>query len=144
MSICIAPWWLLTRIDDVLDKTECDDALRRSDGPWLASVINAGVSSHLGRVMGIQTVETTNFHLRKVAGVDLSEVATKPRQVESGLRGLFGIGAQVIIEASILAAFRSLRVIPERDFVSLEEAIVELYSRVSNHNGIITKSDNQR
>lgn len=91
--------------------------------------VNSGVSSHLSSVIGIVALEAINFHLSKLVNVDLSEVATKPALVESGLRKLFGNGAQIIIKAIILAAFRSARIVPDRDFLSLQDAFVEMYSR---------------
>lgn len=93
------------------------------------SWVNSAVSSHIGSVMGVATVDTINFHLRKISEVELSDVATKPMLVENGLRKLFGRGAQVVIKAVIFAAFRSARLVPDRDFVSLEEAMIELFKR---------------
>lgn len=91
--------------------------------------VNNAVSSHIGTVIGPGTIDTINFHLRKLVGTDFSEVATKPGQVEDGLRQLFGRGAAVVIKAAIFAAFRSARLVPDRDFTSLEEAITEMYRR---------------
>ena len=93
------------------------------------SWVNNAVSSHVGTVIGPGTIDTINFHLKKLVGVDFSEVATKPALVEDGLRQLFGRGASVVIKAAIFAAFRSARLIPDRDFTSLEEAIIEMYKR---------------
>ena len=91
--------------------------------------VNSAVSSHLSSVLGIGALEAVNFHLSRLVNVDLSEVATKPALVESGLRKLFGNGAQIIIKAIILAAFRSARIVPDRDFLSLQDAFVEMYRR---------------
>ena len=79
--------------------------------------------------MGVATVDTINFHLKVMVGADLSEVATNPALVEKGLRRLFGRGAHVVIKAAIFAAFRSARLIPDKDYVSLEEAMTEMYRR---------------
>lgn len=104
--------------------------------------VNRAVSRHLGGILGFTALETINFHLRKLVGTDLSQVGSEPKLVESGLRKLFGVGAQVIIEATIVGAFRSAHIIPERDFVSLEEAIAELYAHASSQdrNGLKSKA----
>ena len=104
---------------------------RSVDRQWHVYQANTIVSNQLAAMMGRSTVETINFHLRLLVGVDLSHVASEPRLVESGLRTFFGSGAAVIMQAAILAAFRSVHLIPERDFISLEEAIEEFCSRAS-------------
>jgi hypothetical protein len=93
------------------------------------SWVNNAVSSHVASIMGVATVDTINFHLKVMVGADLSEVATNPALVEKGLRRLFGRGANVVIKAAIFAAFRSARLIPDKDYVSLEEAMTEMYRR---------------
>ena len=102
---------------------------RSVDRQWLVNHANTAVSNQLGAMMGRSTVETMNFHLRLLVGVDLSQVASEPRLVESGLRTFFGSGAAVIMQAAILGLFRSVHLIPERDFISLEDAIEEFCSR---------------
>ncbi len=81
--------------------------------------------------MGIGTVESINCHLRKLDGVDLTQIASEPRLVEIGLQKLFGVGAKVIIHASIFAAFRSVSIIPDRDFIGLEDAFKEIQHKVT-------------
>lgn len=114
--------------DNPADKIGYDRSLDRQSLIYQA---NSFVSNRLVIVMGSSTLETINFHLRLLVGVDLSHVASKPSLVEGGLRTLFGSGAWVIIEAAILAVFRSEHLIPERDFRSLDEAIEELCSLAS-------------
>lgn len=131
----------MVKSNDVVKSRIGDD--RSPDRQWLVHQANNAVSSQLGAVIGSSTMETVNFHLRLLVGVDLSHAASEPRLVESGLRTLFGSGAQVIMEAAILAVFRSADLIPERDFSSLEEAIGELCSRASISHWNSTKADNE-
>jgi len=119
----------MVKSNDVAKSRIGDD--QRPDRKWLVHHANSVVSSELGAAIGSQTMETINFHLRLLVGVDISHVASEPKLVERGLRTLFGSGAWVIMEAAILAVFRSANLIPEKDFNSLEEAIDELCSRAS-------------
>ena len=131
----------MVRSNDIAaDKIGSD---RGFDRQWLVRQANSVVSSQLAAVMGSSTLETINFHLRLLVGVDLSHVASEPRLVESGLRTFFGSGAGVIMEAAILAFFRSVHLVPERDFISLEEAIEELCSRASISHWNSTKADHE-
>ncbi len=109
---------------DIAEDTTCP--YRNFDMQRLIDHADSVVSSQLGEVIGSSTVETINFHLRLLVGVDLSHVATEPRLVERGLQSFFGSGAGVVMEAAILAMFRSMHLVPERDFASIEEAIEEL------------------
>lgn len=120
-----------TLVDMVGSKEIAADKIghdRSVDRKWLVHQANTTVSNQLVAMMGRSTVETLNFHLRLLVGVDLSHVASEPRLVESGLRTFFGSGAAVTKQAAILALFRSVHLIPERDFISLEEAIEEFCS----------------
>ena len=119
---------LVTPIEDAGGASQLGTPAPSADEEFV-SWVSTAVSSHIGSVMGIGTVDTINFHLRKIADADLSDVATKPALVENGLRKLFGRGAQVVIKAVIFAAFRSARLVPDRDFASLEEAMIELFKR---------------
>jgi hypothetical protein len=113
---------------------------RRVHQQWLVHQANTVVLNQLVEMMGRSTVETINFHLRLLVGVDLSHVASEPRLVESGLRTFFGSGAAVIMQAAILAMFRSVHLIPERDFISLEDAIEEFCSQAPNSHWNSTKA----
>lgn len=114
---------------------------RSVDRKWLVHQANTIVSNQLVAMMGRSTVETINFHLRLLVGVDLSHAASEPRLVESGLRTFFGSGASVIMQTAILALFRSVHLIPERDFISLEDAIEEFCSRAPISHWSSTKAD---
>lgn len=128
--------------DNAADNIGYDRSLDRL---LLIEQANSIVSSRLEVVMGSSTFETINFHLRLLVGADLSQVASNPSLVEDGLRTLFGSGAWMLIEAAILAVFRSEHLIPKRDYRSFEEAIEELCSLalINNLNDPIANHQSQ-
>jgi hypothetical protein len=88
--------------------------------------VNGDVLAHLENIMGSGVLESINHHLRIQVDADLSQVVSHPSTVEAGLRKLFGVGSKVIIEQCIYAAFRSVGLIPDRDYRSLKDAIDEM------------------
>ena len=102
-----------------------------SQPEYLADNLNKAVVAHLEQRMGASTLKTLNFHLELICGVDLSRLASDPSGVEKGLRVLFGRGAEEIMRASIFAAFRAARLVPQKEYGSLEDAFRELYGKIS-------------
>jgi hypothetical protein len=96
--------------------------------------INRSVLQHLENVLGPIVLVTINYHLRKVANVDTSELMSKPAEIESALHKFFGAGSKIIIQQCILAIYRSVGLIPDRDFVSLEDAVREVRSKADQSN----------
>jgi hypothetical protein len=93
--------------------------------------INSAVIEHLTQLLGASTLDSLNFHLGKLTGADLAQVATQSKALDSGLRVLFGKGAKVIIRASLLPAFRAAGFVPDREFEGLEEGIRDLQKRLA-------------
>ena len=91
--------------------------------------INNDVLVHLDKILGSNVLSAINHHLRISVNVDMSKVASEPRLVEAGLRKFFGPGTKVVIDQCILAAFRSVGLVPDRDFISLEDAILEILDK---------------
>jgi hypothetical protein len=94
--------------------------------------VNGDVLAHLENIMGSGVLESINHHLRILVEADLSQVVSQPTTVEAGLRKLFGVGSKIIIEQCIYAAFRSVGLIPDRDFRGLEDAIKEIRDSTLN------------
>ena len=91
--------------------------------------VNIAVLAHLEEILGKGVLASVNYHLKILVNVDISELVSQPSTVEKGLRKLFGVGAKVIIQQCMLAAYRSNGLVPDRDFNSLEEAIGEMRKR---------------
>ena len=93
--------------------------------------LDRAVIASLERLMGAGTLTTVNFHLRLACGTDFSQLASNPSGVEKGLRVLFGRGSEEILRAAIFAAFRVFRLVPEREYPTLQNAFAELYRKIS-------------
>ena len=91
--------------------------------------INNYVLSHLDKILGSNVLSAINHHLQLSVNVDMSKVASEPKLVEAGLRKFFGPGTKVVIDQCILAAFRSIGLVPDRDFVSLEDAMLDILDK---------------
>ncbi|MGI0049407.1 MAG: hypothetical protein ACREAW_07690 [Nitrososphaera sp.] len=97
----------------------------------LLLLLNRSVPAFLEKVMGPGILTAVNHHLRMTANIDFFSTASDPSSVERGLKEIFGRGAGIIIEQCILGAFRSVGLVPDRDFDSIEAAIKEIKRRQS-------------
>ena len=98
----------------------------------LLLLLNRSVPAYLEKVLGPGIMTAVNHHLRMTENIDFSSTASDPSSVERGLRKIFGRGASIIIEQCILGAFRSVGLVPDRDFDCIEDAIKEIKKRQSS------------
>jgi hypothetical protein len=95
----------------------------------LSLLLNRSVPAFLEKVMGTGILTAVNHHLKMTANIDFFSTGSDPSSVEKGLKKIFGRGAGVIIEQCILGAFRSVGMVPDRNFDSIEDAIREIKRR---------------
>ena len=106
--------------------------LLRQQPKYFDVIVTIAIKRHLNTLIGPSILDAINFHLQKLNdGVDLSQVASQPELIEKGLRQFFLEGAKVLIRESIFAAYREFGLIPDREYVSMHDALSELFSKVS-------------
>ena len=98
----------------------------------LLILLNRSIPEYLEKVMGTGILTAVNHRLRMTVNIDFFSTASDPSSVERGLKVMFGRGAFIIIEQCILGAFRSVGLVPDRDFQSIEDAIKEIKRRHSS------------
>ena len=106
--------------------------LLRQQPKYFEVIVAIAVKRRLNALIGPSILDAINFHLQKLNDVaDLSQVASRPELIEKGLNQFFWEGAKVLIRESILAAYREFGLIPDRQYVSIRDALSELFNKVS-------------
>lgn len=106
--------------------------LLRQQPKYFDVIVTIAVKRRLNTLVGPSILDAINFHLQKLNdGADLSQVASQPELIEKGLRQFFWEGAKVLIRESIFAAYREFGLIPDREYVSMHDALSELFNKVS-------------
>ena len=128
----------------MVDRTSDNNTLGTASGIWLDRqllrqqpkyfevIVATAVKRRLTTLIGPSILDAINFHLQKLNnGADLSQIASRPELIEKGLNQFFWEGAKVLIRESILAAYREFGLIPDRQYISLNDAFSELFNKVS-------------
>jgi len=106
--------------------------LLRQQPKYFEVIVSIAVKRRLNTLVGPSILDAINFHLKKLNdGVDLSQVASRPELIEKGLRHFFWEGARILIRESIFAAYREFGLIPDREYITMHDALSELFNKVS-------------